>query len=91
MPKITIERFATLVFRLCLLHGGSVTSWIRSAQRNADFGGVTRSAHLVGLGVDIVLDSISEKDKMIIEARRLNLFALDEGDHVHISVPREAR
>ena len=62
----------------------SVTSWIRSSRRNHEVGGKSNSYHLVGLGIDVVLDIPIHKDSFIKEARRLGLDAIDEGDHVHL-------
>lgn len=62
----------------------SVTSWIRSAKRNHEVGGKSSSYHLLGLGVDCLLDAPTYKDSFIKDAKRLGLDAVDEGDHVHL-------
>ena len=77
------------VANLFLLHGlfpFSVTSWIRSAKRNKEVGGLATSYHLLGLAVDVVLDNPADKARFIKEAKRLGFDAIDEGDHVHLEV-----
>lgn len=78
---------------LCKLHRGSVTSWIRSEQRNAAQGGVTDSWHLDGLAADITPDDPARKSFLIVDAVKLGMDAIDEGNHVHIepSGPRRPR
>jgi len=52
------RQFALLcnVLPLCASTGGTVTSWIRSAGRNARVGGCLHSKHLTGDAVDVVYD-----------------------------------
>ena len=89
LSVMTAHDFAALIchFR----HFGppfSVTSWFRSAKRNAQVGGHPKSKHLVGLGLDIVLDDPKDKPKMVETLRAIGLSALDEGDHLHIQPMR---
>lgn len=62
----------------------SVTSWIRTEKRNNVVGGKGDSFHLAGLGIDIVLDNPGDNRRLIARAKRYNLDAVDEGDHVHL-------
>lgn len=66
----------------------SVTSWYRSVKRNAKVGGHPQSKHLVGLGLDIVLDDPKDKPTIIKMLNAFGLSALDEGDHLHIQPMR---
>jgi len=77
-------RFEDKITVLLLAYPGSITSWIRSKSRNTLVGGANNSLHLLGLAVDIVLDSVGDKADFKIMAQRLNLWVLDEGDHLHV-------
>lgn len=81
-----IERVVTLLE----IYPGSVTSWFRSHKRNREVGGSEGSWHLAGLAVDIVLDNMEESNRqaMVSRARRLDLDACDEIDHIHLEVPQ---
>lgn len=81
---MTIIDFIQTCMILKVKYEYSTTSWIRSARRNHEVGGLTSSYHLVGLGLDVVLDVSTHKDSFIKDARRLGLDAIDEGDHVHL-------
>ncbi len=63
---------------------GSVTSWKRTVAHNAAVGGVKYSAHLFGLGLDVVYDAPVEKAVAVEYARRLGLKLLREADHDHL-------
>lgn len=81
---MTLTEFAWAVYVYCTLAEASVTSWIRTRPRNDRQGGVLHSAHLVGLGVDVVYDeppSLAERDEW---ADRLGLKLIAEGDHDHV-------
>lgn len=45
-----------LAWQVCGRWGGSVTSWIRTAEHNSKAGGVGASKHLMGLAVDVAYD-----------------------------------
>ena len=62
----------------------SITSWYRSPKRNKRVGGSSTSMHMLGLAVDVVLDSRSDVKEFIALAKRLRLWTLDEQDHVHL-------
>ena len=79
-----LNHFAHVTLFLCKLHRGSVKSWIRSEQHNAAEGGVPDSWHLDGLAADITTDDPSRKPFLIVDAAKLGLDAIDEGNHVHI-------
>jgi hypothetical protein len=67
----------------------SVTSWGRTAQRNArpEIAGKPNSRHLLWLAVDVVLDDPAKEADFMTEARRLGLGCLNERDHIHVQVP----
>ncbi len=81
-------RFEDKVRAILFVCPGSVTSWIRSPSRNKLVGGATNSRHLLGLAVDIVLDDRAS-DLAIFKkcAEQLDLWLLDETDHIHIHEP----
>lgn len=81
--------FTISVNLLCMAHGGSVVSGLRSVVRNKSVGGKADSKHLTGLAVDVVLDTMSPLalESFISAAHRVGLIAVSEGDHVHIQIP----
>jgi hypothetical protein len=86
MTKITKLEFAAMVIHLCALYQCSVTSWIRTQERNRKVGGHQKSTHLVGFGADLVPDDMDAKPALVAAARLLGLDAVDESHHVHIEV-----
>lgn len=82
------QHFVENILRLALEHRASVTSWIRTSQRNYQVGGHPQSQHLTGTAVDLVLDDFENKPAVLEAARKLNLVAIDEGDHIHIQLYR---
>lgn len=62
----------------------SITSWIRSPQRNKTVGGMSNSQHMDGLAVDLVLDDKTKAPALIEKATAMGLKAIDEKDHIHI-------
>jgi hypothetical protein len=80
--------FADKVLALCLIFDCSETSGFRTEKRNELVGGAPNSRHLVGLGRDIVPDDPSRTDDVCQAARRLGLWVLVEGDHIHLQEPR---
>ena len=62
----------------------SITSWYRSPKRNKRVGGAASSMHLLGLAVDVVLDSREDVNSFTLLAKRMGLWVLDEQDHIHI-------
>lgn len=81
---MTRAEFLEAAASYCALTGGSVTSWARSLKHNKAVGGVTNSAHLYGLAVDIVYDAPQTLVIATERARRLGLKLLREGDHDHL-------
>lgn len=58
----------------------TITSWLRSPAKNRAVGGVKRSAHLLGWGIDFVPVTAALESA----ARRIFPFVLNEADHIHI-------
>lgn len=88
--EIRVQEFALAVYRYCVRVHGSVTSWVRTPNRNSAVGGVMRSHHLSGLAVDVVLDE-PLTHKIATDARHklaadLGLRLVIEGDHDHLEV-----
>jgi hypothetical protein len=90
---MTRAEFTEMVAELCEKHGGSVTSWIRTAKHNAKVGGKVTSRHRTGFGCDVVLDAdedgIAGNDAKAIalfqeDCIAHGLVGIDEGDHVHV-------
>ena len=81
------REFIDLVTMLCLVHRGSMTSYVRTIARNAIVGGHEHSKHLVGLAVDVVLDRKEDQGEFTLAAQRLGLRVIDEDDHLHVQVP----
>lgn len=88
MPQsLDPEQARDFSYKIALLskhHPLSVTSWIRTRRRNTAVGGAANSAHLYGLAVDVVLDEPLHNDRLMADAQKLGLVAIDEGDHVHL-------
>lgn len=78
--------FIAQVAMLCLDHDASVSSWIRTPERNKRVGGHPQSQHLTGTACDLVTDQVEDKQPLIEAATKLGLVALDEGDHIHIQL-----
>jgi uncharacterized protein YcbK (DUF882 family) len=81
---MTREVFTEIVLDVLARHGGSVTSWFRSAAHNARVGGVRGSLHLEGLAVDCVFDLPVQKDRATAAFNAIGFGVLDEGDHIHV-------
>lgn len=84
--------FAEVIYAICKLYGGSVTSWVRSRSHNKKVGGLERSFHILGLGVDIVLDERTpERVQSIVDHCKLyGLQVIDETTHIHIEPAPES-
>lgn len=67
----------------------AMTSGVRSAERNAQVGGQPNSQHLNGTAADYAVPS-NQKPAFISRARQLGYQAIDEGDHIHLQLPRGA-
>ena len=84
MDPVKVSLFASKIAELRNHFVFSVTSWIRSPERNADVGGLPTSKHLTGLGIDIVPEDPHQKNDLFALIKTLGLHFLDEGDHIHI-------
>lgn len=76
--------FALRLLVYCGITHGSVTSWIRSPEHNAQVGGVKHSAHLYGVGADVTYDAPVPVADALASAARLDLRLIREGDHDHL-------
>ena len=83
---MNILEFKLAVVTLGLRHRFSETSGLRTKRRNQKVGGDSNSRHLLGMAVDVVLDSNSKgpREALITDARRMGLVAVYEGDHIHL-------
>lgn len=59
----------------------SVSSWWRSPAENRQVGGDPYSQHLLGLGVDLVVE---DAQLAVTSLTQFGLVALNEGSHVHV-------
>lgn len=82
-------RFTDKILTLAVRFDFSVTSWIRSPERNATVGGVADSRHLYGLAVDVVLDRGADRPAFEAAAKTLGLQVIFEEDHLHVQEPRK--
>jgi hypothetical protein len=81
------ERARDFCYKIALLYNFtpfSVTSWLRTPKRNLTVGGVTNSAHLFGLAVDVVPDQGTSWAEFGTRARQLGLVVVEETDHLHL-------
>ncbi len=67
--------------------GATMTSGVRSAERNAAVGGQPNSQHLAGTAADYVVPA-NRKPAFMSRVRQLGYQAIDEGDHIHVQRPR---
>ncbi len=67
--------------------GISMTSGTRTPQRNAEVGGQPNSQHLRGTAADYAVPP-QLKPAFVSRARQLGYQAIDEGDHIHLQLPR---
>jgi len=79
------NRLADIVSYVCLNHGCSVTSWIRTPKRNKMVGGVPKSKHLSGHAMDVVPDG-GDWSAVIHNFRIRGLKVLIEEDHLHVQI-----
>lgn len=66
----------------------SMTSGVRSPERNAAVGGQPNSQHLRGTAADYAVPQ-QLKPAFMSRVRQLGYTPIDEGDHVHIQLPRQ--
>jgi uncharacterized protein YcbK (DUF882 family) len=84
---MTTLEFNTVIGTLCRMYDGSITSTHRTIDHNRVVGGAPDSQHLEWKAVDVVLDNWRVKDTVILYAKQLGLFVLDETaskNHLHI-------
>lgn len=80
-----IATFVITIYKICLKHKCSTTSWIRTIKRNNLVGGAKNSKHLIALGIDLVPDSWPEVDKLLLlDIKKCGFFYLIEKDHIHV-------
>ena len=84
MDTNTIASFWSAVDRYCQGVAGSVTSGRRTPARNKFVGAPPTSAHLAGLGADVVVDSAVGADERHRLAGELELKLIIEDDHDHL-------
>ena len=83
--------FASSLMGYCYATGASVTSWGRTAQRNAQVGGHENSWHLVWMGADVAYDVKPSLAKARKAASRFRLIVVRESDHDHLQPPGGSR
>ena len=89
-PPVSFAEFAERVLCLCALRHASITSTVRTDSRNARVRGSSASKHRLPSGswaADLVLDDQENqigRESLVNDAHQLGLWALDEGDHVHV-------
>lgn len=81
---MNVLEFLEAILTLRVRFAFSVTSWIRTYQRNNIVNGRPGSWHIYGLAVDVVPDSNLDKVDFVPAAEKLGLSVLDEKDHWHI-------
>jgi hypothetical protein len=81
---VTPTDFAEAARTYALAHGASVTSWLRTPDRNRRVGGAERSAHLEALAVDLVYDHPIPEPQRRLDAELLGLRLIVETDHDHL-------
>lgn len=88
-PPDSYSQYKERVLCLQALHDASCTSSGRTTIRNAQVGGAEMSKHLLARGAwadDLVPDEMNQFSRAAIvrDAQTFGLWALDEGDHVHV-------
>jgi hypothetical protein len=67
--------------------GVRTSSLYRDPENNRRVGGVSNSQHMAGTAGDFVVPA-AQKAGFIARARQMGYEAIDEGDHVHVELPR---
>jgi hypothetical protein len=70
--------------------GVTMTSGMRTAERNQQVGGTPNSQHLTGTAADYAVPQ-QLKPAFMSRARQMGYQAIDEGDHIHLQLPRGGR
>lgn len=82
-----LGEFTEKVFTYCYATHGSVTSWLRTPERNKEVGGVPTSLHQLGLAADVGWlenEDPPESNIRVTLGRRLGLKVIVEEDHDHL-------
>jgi len=83
---MTPLEFAEALMAYCAWSRGSVTSWGRSPERNAQVGGHPYSLHQIWLGADVGYHPNPKPAEDVARrmASRLGIRLVREGDHDHL-------
>lgn len=81
---MTKAEFDDAVNTYCTIMEASVTGGRRTTKRNAQKGGKHNSAHLDGLGADVVCDEPRTISAHEETAEMCGLLAIVEKDHIHL-------
>lgn len=81
---MTPIEFSEAVRNYCLLLGGSVTSWGRTAKHSIAVGGYDGDPHTRWMGADVVYDAPSPIEVRIATAAKFGLQLIAEKDHDHL-------
>lgn len=81
---MTPAEFAEAARNYCLLMGGSVTSWGRTAKHNAAVGGVPDSPHKRWTAADVVYDEVVPVQTRVATAAKFGLQIIFESSHDHL-------
>jgi len=81
---MTRAEFAEALFTYCAITSASVTSYIRTRERNRDVGGVENSGHRFGLAADVQYDGEPSPSARNELAKRLGLRLFIEPEHDHV-------
>lgn len=81
--------FVKKILTIACLCNFSVTSWIRSYERNKKVGGSEYSLHLLGCAVDVVPDTDRDLENIKHYCDRLGLEYIEHKDHIHIQLPHK--
>ena len=88
LDPVLLDGFTHRLYAVRAVHLFSVTSWGRTPYRNVCVRGVFGSHHLKWLAVDLVVDPLTDRPRLIEDLRLVGLVVLDEGDHLHVQAPR---
>jgi len=88
-PQVESQHFGNFTSLAGEFPGVSMTSGMRTAERNQQIGGAANSQHLTGTAADYAVPT-QLKPAFMSRARQLGYQAIDEGDHIHLQLPRGA-
>lgn len=81
---MNVIAFIETVLTLQIRYPFSVSSWIRAKAHNKTVGGVQNSYHLIGLGMDVILEDQSTVTDFKASALALGIKVINEGYHLHL-------